>query len=146
MRIFNEDKTQEIQEYDESMYHLQPDKLLVAHHEATPEIQKQSHYVVVAEYDNGGKDVEEVIDVPYQPAVEAYDEYEDIYVLVPFTQKELDDNEIAELKQNLANTDYQAIKFAEGVLSLEDYAPVKAQRQTWRARINELEKEPLQNA
>jgi hypothetical protein len=46
--------------------------------------------------------------------------------------------EIAELKAKLAATDYQAIKYAEGVLSAEEYEPIKASRQEWRNRINEL--------
>lgn len=48
---------------------------------------------------------------------------------------------IAELKRNLVNTDYQAIKYAEGMLSASDYAEMKAQRQAWRDEINRLEKE-----
>lgn len=47
--------------------------------------------------------------------------------------------EIAELKWNLSSTDYKAIKYAEGVISEEEYAPIKEQRQAWRARINEIE-------
>ena len=47
--------------------------------------------------------------------------------------------EIAELKAKLAATDYQAIKYAEGALSAEEYEPIKVQRQEWRDRINELE-------
>ena len=47
--------------------------------------------------------------------------------------------EISELKAKLAQTDYQAIKFAEGWITAEDYAPTKALRNSWRARINELE-------
>lgn len=47
--------------------------------------------------------------------------------------------EIDELKQALADSDYKAIKYAEGEISEEDYAPIKAQRQAWRDRINELE-------
>lgn len=35
--------------------------------------------------------------------------------------------------------DYQAIKFAEGWLSEEEFAPIKAQRQELRNKINELE-------
>lgn len=55
------------------------------------------------------------------------------------TESELARYEIAELKVKLAATDYQAIKYAEGVLTAEEYADVKAQRQAWRDRINELE-------
>ena len=47
--------------------------------------------------------------------------------------------EINELKAKLAETDYQAIKFAEGWTTADDYAPIKALRNSWRARINELE-------
>lgn len=43
------------------------------------------------------------------------------------------------LKQKLIETDYQAIKYAEGVLTEEEYAETKERRRGWRARINELE-------
>ena len=49
--------------------------------------------------------------------------------------------EIGKLKRNLDNTDYQAIKFFDGEMSAEDYAPVKEQRKGWRKDINNLEKE-----
>lgn len=48
-------------------------------------------------------------------------------------------SEIAGLKQILARSDYKALKHADGVLSEEEYAPVKAERQALRDRINELE-------
>lgn len=49
------------------------------------------------------------------------------------------EEEIAELKKKLAATDYQAIKYAEGFFTDEEYAEMRAQRQAWRDRINELE-------
>ena len=49
--------------------------------------------------------------------------------------------EIEELKTKLQDTDYQAIKYAEGQISEEEYAPIKAERQAWRNKINELEAE-----
>ena len=48
-------------------------------------------------------------------------------------------SEIIELKKYLSDTDYKAIKFAEGELSESDYQEVKAQRHDARVRINELE-------
>lgn len=48
--------------------------------------------------------------------------------------------EINELKKKLFDTDYKAIKYSEGWLTDEEYAEVKAQREEWRKRINELEK------
>ena len=48
-------------------------------------------------------------------------------------------SEIVELKKYLSDTDYKAIKFAEGELSEEAYREDKSQRHDARVRINELE-------
>ena len=47
---------------------------------------------------------------------------------------------IAELKRLLSESDYKAIKYAEGFISKTDYAETKALRQSYRDEINELEK------
>lgn len=47
--------------------------------------------------------------------------------------------EIEQCKAQLSATDYQAIKHSEGLIPEEDYAPIKAQRQALRDRINALE-------
>ena len=44
------------------------------------------------------------------------------------------------LKKQLLDTDYKAIKYAEGLISDEEYAPIKAERQRIRDEINALEK------
>lgn len=49
------------------------------------------------------------------------------------------EDRIAELKQKLYETDYMAIKYAEGELTAKEYAETKAQRRAWRAEINALE-------
>lgn len=49
--------------------------------------------------------------------------------------------QIEYLKQRLSETDYKAIKYAEGVLSETEYAQTKADRQNWRDEINRLESE-----
>lgn len=54
-------------------------------------------------------------------------------------QKEEYAAEIRTLKRSLAETDYKAIKYAEGVMADEDYQATGIQRQAWRRRINELE-------
>lgn len=99
MRVFNEDKTQELKEYDLNKGHLELDKLFIRHHKAVEEIKEQWHYETIAEYPNGGKDVEKIIDVPYQAPQEAFDEYEDIYVYIPYTDEELEElNKPSELE------------------------------------------------
>lgn len=87
-KVYNEAKTEELDGFDLNKGYLKDDKILVAHHPAIEEIQKQSHTEVIAEYPNGGKDVMEVIDVPYSPAKEAWDEYENIRVYIPYTAEE----------------------------------------------------------
>ncbi|MBR3208865.1 MAG: hypothetical protein IKF82_01210 [Bacilli bacterium] len=48
---------------------------------------------------------------------------------------------IRELKELLAETDYRAIKYSEGLYTQEEYAPYKYQRQSYRDEINQLEEE-----
>lgn len=60
---------------------------------------------------------------------------------ITIPQEQIIQNRIAELKSLLAQTDYQAIKYAEGQLSASEYAEMKKQRQAWRDEINELETE-----
>ena len=48
-------------------------------------------------------------------------------------------SEILDLKKYLSDTDYKAIKFAEGEITESDYQEVKSQRHDARVRINELE-------
>ena len=47
--------------------------------------------------------------------------------------------QIAALKCKLSETDYAVIKIAEDAATTADYADLIAQRQTWRAEINDLE-------
>ena len=49
--------------------------------------------------------------------------------------------EIAQLKKQLSDTDYKAIKYAEGQLTEEEYSPIRSQRAEWRARINKLQED-----
>lgn len=47
--------------------------------------------------------------------------------------------EISENKRLLRDTDYKALKHADGVIPDEEYEEVKEERQAYRDRINELE-------
>jgi hypothetical protein len=46
---------------------------------------------------------------------------------------------IKQLKKYLESSDYQAIKFSDGAITEEEYAPIRAKRAAARAQINELE-------
>ena len=68
-----------------------------------------------------------------------YPEVRELEIAIdPIAEKQ---TRIAELKRKLSETDYMAIKWAEGFITDIDYAPIKAQRQAWRDEINQLELE-----
>lgn len=48
---------------------------------------------------------------------------------------------ISELKTLLDESDYKAIKYAEGLISEAEYEPIKSERQRYREEINQLESE-----
>lgn len=45
------------------------------------------------------------------------------------------------LKYELKQSDYKALKYAEGEITASEYAPTLAQRRAWRAEINALQTE-----
>ena len=138
MRTIDQDG-REIVAPDLEAGHLVPERILVAHHDAIEAVKEVSHYEVIAEYEGGGKDVQRVIDVPGIAARDAWDEYEDVYRYVPYTAAERAKMRIEVLKAQLAETDYAVIKIAEGAATAADYVDLIAQRQVWRAEINDLE-------
>ena len=85
--------------YNEQMEHIEnpdlslgymTDSVRTVHHEAVEGVTEVWHYETVAEYPNGGKDVQKVVDVPGVEAREAWDEEIPIQIYVPYTQDELD--------------------------------------------------------
>lgn len=104
-------------------------------------IESNYYFVTKIYYKNGnriGNDEEQVKEIK-EEGKEAWDEYEDVEVYVPYSEEENAKISIAKLKKNLFETDYKAIKYAEGYLTEEEYAPIKLQRQAWRDEINALE-------
>ena len=131
-RVFNQDKTQELTDYNLSLGRLQEDELIIAHHEAiagktveenvaaaqadgkTVKQIKGVWYIVTAAYENGGEDLLKVL--PTEPKA-AWDETEKIYVYIPYTENELAviaaNKKISEAKAYLRETDYIVLKIAE---------------------------------
>ena len=148
MRIFNEDKTKELNEneIDIDAGYLKEDKIFIKHHEEQQEVQEQSHQELIEEYpETGGKVYEKVIDVAYQPYKEAYDEYEDILVYTPYKSNDKIQITISELKEKLSSTDWIVIKIAEAETEEEKqelrqkYQLEIENRKSWRNEINILE-------
>lgn len=65
------------------------------HHDAIAGVEEVSHYETLAEYPNGGKDVQKVVDVPGVEAKDAWDEEEQVQVYHVYTAEELAEQEKA---------------------------------------------------
>lgn len=86
--IYNE-QMEHIENLDLTLGYLRPGTR-TEHHEAVEGVTEVWHYETVAEYPNGGKDVQKVVDVPGVEAKAAWDEEIPIQIYVPYTQDELD--------------------------------------------------------
>lgn len=75
---------------DMSLGYLTEDKILIAHHEAVDAVPEQWHYETAAVYENGGRDVKKVIDIPGVEAKDAWDEYDTVQRYIPYTDEELE--------------------------------------------------------
>ena len=97
--------------------------------------------IIPAVYDESGNMISDerrekyIVEVPVMKAV-TREESGIIDVRTPLQIKE---DRIVELKTMLFDTDYKAIKYAEGLISEEEYEIIKRQRQAWRDEINMLE-------
>ena len=88
MKILDENNV-ELPSPDLSKGRLVEERLFISHHPAVEAAAEQWHYVTVAKYPNGGKDVVKVIDAPGAEAKDAWNEYELIQRYVPYTEEEL---------------------------------------------------------
>ena len=79
----------ELENPDLSLGYLTEEEILIAHHEAVEAVPEQWHYETAAVYENGGRDVKKVIDIPGVEARDAWDEYETVQRYVPYTDEEL---------------------------------------------------------
>lgn len=175
MKTYNKEKTQEITNPDLSLGRLVADKLFVEHHDAVPAVvgktseelaqERQAQgaevffnelrglwYYVDRKFENGGRSVKALYPVQAVEAKEAWDEYEDIYIYVPYTEEELEvikaQKKISEYKAYLSQTDYVVLKIAEAqsegdaetVSALRsEYSEQLAKRKECRDYINENE-------
>ncbi len=90
MKIYNEEKTQELNEneLDFEFGYLKPDKLFIAHHDAM-EAREAVYQDRTVKEENGSVSVYKDLIAPAVEGKEEWDEYEDIHVYVPYTEEEL---------------------------------------------------------
>lgn len=89
MKVYNQEKTQEITNYDLTKGYLVSDKMLKEHHDAVEAKEAVYSTELIKEYPSGGKEYKTVLITPAVEPKEAWDEYEDIQVYIPYTQEEL---------------------------------------------------------
>lgn len=142
MKIYNEEKTKVLKNVDLTKGYLINDKIVIKTIPATEEVEEQGHWITIAEYPNGGKDVEWVVDVEGIPAKPETYEYEDIQVYIPFTEEEITQNEIYELEERLAQLTQDFIQIQCGAV-FEDADERIAEFQEKHNRLRYLKgKEP----
>ena len=91
MKVYNQDKTQILEEYNLEKGYLKEDTI-THHYDEVQAVEEQFHYETIAEYPNGGKEVEKVIDVEGVEYKPARDEVENILVYILYTEEELLEN------------------------------------------------------
>lgn len=100
MRIFTKEGL-ELETYDSSLGWVRPHKRLVKHHPAVDFVQEVFHYEVIAQYSNGGRDLQKVVDIPGVEASPAWDEYEDILLYTPYTEEALQSTELSTPQEDM---------------------------------------------
>lgn len=114
MRIFDKNGI-EIESPDLEKGYLKNDSLFIMHHEEVKAVEEIGHYETIAEYPNGGKDVEWIVDTPGVEAREAWDEYEEILRYIPFTETELKIREIEKNRTPLTLLEALEILLAQNI-------------------------------
>lgn len=95
---------------DYSLGYVAEEKLFITHHDAVEAVEEAGHYEVIAEYPNGGKDVEWVVDVEAVESADEWDEYETILRYTEYTAEELaDKNKPTQLDRIEAQVAYTAM-------------------------------------
>lgn len=101
MRVFNENKTKELFHYDLELGFLKTDRIVSKTHPEIPATEGVGHYKNTY-FPNGGIEREWVWDIEPQNAVESLDEYEEVQVYVPYTEEQLKEKRVLEIKERLS--------------------------------------------
>lgn len=135
MEIYDE-KMERIVDPDLTLGWLE-DTVRRVEHEKVPAVQEIWHYETAAEYENGGRDVVKVVDVPGVPAREAWEENVPIQIYHPYTQAQLEEIE-AEKKRP---TQEQRLQRVEEAMSRMTAALAQLQTDVGAAMVWMMQKE-----
>lgn len=96
MKIYNQEKTEIIENPDLEKGYLIPDKIVSKVIPPIEAVEEEWHYEYV-HYPSGGRDAIKVVDVEGVDAQPETYEYEEIQVYIPYTEEELLNNELFKL-------------------------------------------------
>ncbi len=96
MKIYNQEKTETIENPDLEKGYLIPDKIVSKVIPPVEAVEEEWHYEYV-HYPSGGRDAIKVVDVEGVDAQPETYEYEEIQVYIPYTEEELLNNELFKL-------------------------------------------------
>lgn len=142
MKVYNENKTQILEYYDLEKGYLKDDTITV-HIPKVEAVKEVSHYETVKEYPNGGKDVRKVIDVPAVVGVEEHDEIQAIKVYIPYTEQELHEMYLNDLRDKREPLLIAFDKWEKAVLRGRELDDVEVM--VWFEEIKALDEESLNN-
>lgn len=115
MKVYNREKTKILTDYDLTLGKLVGDKIVIVHHDAVAyqpaisieekveEIKARGGIVeescglwaeITDVFENGARTAELIEETPAVEAKDAYDEYENILVYIPYTEEELEQEKI----------------------------------------------------
>ena len=143
MKVYNETKTQVLNEYDLNKGYLIEDTL-ITHFDEIQAVKEQGHYETIAEYDNGGKDVKWVVDVDGVEYQEPKDIVEKVLVYIPYTDEELQiksaTQELNNIKAWFIENDWKVNKIVIGEWTTDDqrWLDYLSERAVKRVRQDEL--------
>ena len=152
-KVYDITKTKVLDAYDLTTGYLKDDtiEIFVPEQQAVEGIYD---YKVITEYPNGGKDVEEIVIQAPKEYVAAHTEIEDIFVYVPYTEKELQtidakkelrrlqdwfDYEYTYKEQKYRRLQALDILDDDGVEAIVKLKDLYLEAETVRKRIQELE-------
>lgn len=132
MIVYLEDKNTIVENPDLEKGWLKED-IIVHHEEAIEGVEEEWHYETVKEADDGSKIVKRVTTVPGVEARPAYDWNEHIQVYIPFTEEELEEKLLSELRERREVECFAICDRAVWYDSLidEQKEEVKVWRQNW---------------
>lgn len=135
MKIYNKDKTQQLskENLDFNKGYLLSDKLFVRHHKAIAAKEAVYEYISKEEI-GGGVSIYPKLIEPAVEAKEAWDEYEDIQVFVPYTADEIRMRKVAGLRKRREQECFSVINRGQiwyDTLTAEEHEELKVWYIAW---------------